>query len=111
MKSAFRGEGSAGEVVAIVGELSAGCDFGGLPDDAIAFDDFDAAIGRADDPFASQHLDGVLRDVADGEKINKRMRRFRREIGIAMVDHLINGDPEAWQFLSGGLHVSEEKGG
>jgi hypothetical protein len=28
-----------------------------------------------------------------------------------MVDHLIDGDPEAWKFLSGGLHWVGDKRG
>ena len=66
MKGTLGREGSAGEVVAVVGELTAWGDFGGLSDDAIAFDDFDAAIGRADNPLTSQYLNRVLGDVADG---------------------------------------------
>ncbi len=109
MEGAFGRPRAAGEVVAVVRELLARGQGGGLADDAVAFEDLDLAVRRADDPFPAQQLDRLLGEVADGEEVDEGVRGFRGEVRIPVVGHLVDGDPEAWEFLSGGLHVSQDK--
>ena len=111
MEGAFGGHGVAGEVITIIGKRFARRDARGLSDDAIALDDLDGAVGGADDPFAPEEADGGLGKIGNRQKVHEGVGGLGRKIGVTMVDHLIDGDPEAWKFLSGSLHWVGDKRG
>ena len=111
MERAFGGHGVAGEVIAVIGEGFARRDARGLADDAVALDDLDRAIGGTDDPFAAEEPDGGLGKIGNGQKVHEGVGGLGRKIGVTVVDHLVDGDPEAWKFLSGGLHWVGDKRG
>ena len=67
--------------------------------------------GGTNDPLATQEPYRLLREVADGQEVDEGVRCFRREVHVSVVDHLVDGDPEAEEFLSGGLHVRQDKRG
>ena len=96
-------------VVAVVAELPARRDGRLLAHDAIPLDDQGGAVPVGHHPLATPDRDGARSLVVDREEVDEGMRGFRGEVRIPVVGHLVDGDPEAWEFLSGSLHVTQDK--
>ena len=99
----------AGHMIAVIGEMLAGCQTRGFPHDFVALDDELGAVAVFDHPFAAQQRDRPVGTIADRDEIDERVRLVRRQTcPTVVVAELVEPRAEAGKFLGGSRHRSKE---
>ena len=88
-------------VVAVIGERFARGECGFLADNALAFEHVLMAVLAFDYPATPVEGDLGIRQIGDGDEVNKGVRRIGFEpIGVAEIDETIKGRSQAVKFFA-----------
>jgi len=96
MKAAVSFGIAASDMIAVVGKSLARLEAGRLADNLVAFDHNPGAIRMLDHPFPTEHGNGVVGAIADGDKIYECVRLVGRQAGATVVvTQFVEGRREA----------------